>query len=76
MTDNEKPRSVKTMSWKKYRRTAGDVWTPGLHLPFDPIASKLADTLNITVKFLDGRNLKNLSLALDGKKFTGATIGE
>ena len=66
---------VKNMSWTYYRRMVGKTWTPGTHYPFDPIASKLADELRVTVKFLDGRNLKNLACALDGKNFVGATIG-
>lgn len=65
---------LKTISWKAYRRMAGDTWTPGLNLPFDPIASKLADELGVTVKILGGNNLDNLGRALDGKSFTGTTI--
>jgi len=34
---------------------AGDQWIPGMNLPFDPIASKLADELGVTVKILNGR---------------------
>lgn len=74
MTDGKKPHTLQTMSWKNYRRIAGKIWVPGTHYPFDPIASKLADELHVTVKFLDGRNMKNLSLALDGKRFVGTTI--
>ena len=53
---------------------AGDSWTPGMNLPFDPIASKLAADLGVTVKILDGKNLDNLARALDGKSFVGTTI--
>lgn len=63
-----------TMSWKKYRAMIGDTWTPGMHAPFDPIASKLAQDLGITVKILNGKNLPNLAKALDNKPFTGTTI--
>lgn len=62
------------MKWKEYRQMAGDKWTPGMNLPFDPIASKLADELGITVKILNGNNLDNLKLALEGKEFKGTTI--
>ena len=41
---------------------------------FDPIASKLAQDLDITVKIVNGKNLSNLELALDGKSFVGTTI--
>jgi uridylate kinase len=65
---------IDTMSWKAYREIAGDKWSPRLNLPFDPIASKLAEELNLTVKFLNGKNLDNLAKALDGEPFVGTII--
>lgn len=65
---------IDTITWKDYRKIVGDTWTPGLNTPFDPIASKLAQELGLTVKFLNGRNLKNLEAALDRKPFIGSTI--
>lgn len=62
------------VSWKDYRAMAGDKWTPGMNLPFDPIASKLADELGTTVKILSGKDLKNVEKALDNKPFHGTTI--
>lgn len=62
------------VSWKKYRAIVGDTWSPGMNLPFDPIASKLAQELGLTVKILNGKNLENLARALDGKPFAGTTI--
>jgi uridylate kinase len=62
------------VTWKKYCAMAGDTWTPGLNLPFDPIASKLARDLGVTVKILNGKNLDNLAKALDNKEFHGTTI--
>ena len=61
-------------TWEKYCALAGDKWSPGLNLPFDPIASKLAWNLGVTVKILNGRNLHNVANALDGKQFFGTTI--
>lgn len=62
------------VTWKKYRAIAGDKWTPGMNIPFDPIASKLAQELGVTVKILNGNNLDNLACAMDGKSFIGTTI--
>lgn len=67
-------KSFDTITWEKYRKIVGDTWTPGLNLPFDPIASKLAQELDLTVKIIDGKNLKNLEAILDGKPFVGSTI--
>jgi uridylate kinase len=69
---NAKP--LHEITWRKYRLMIGDKWIPGMNAPFDPIASKLAQESDITVKILNGKNLKNLALALDGKPFLGTTI--
>ena len=62
------------VSWKKYSQIVGNKWTPGMNAPFDPIASRLAQELGIMVKILNGRNLDNLTRALDNKPFVGTTI--
>lgn len=62
-----------TATWKQYCEIAGDKWIPGMNLPFDPIASKLAMELGVTVKILNG-DLDNLAKALDGQPFKGTTI--
>lgn len=62
------------MSWKEYRIVAGDTWSPGLHVPFDPIASKRAMDLGLTVTIVNGMDLKNLECVLDEKPFVGTTI--
>lgn len=69
---NTKP--MVDISWAKYRAMAGNKWIPGMNLPFDPIASQLAQELGITVKILNGRKLDNLAKALDGKPFLGSMI--
>lgn len=67
-------KAITNISWAEYRHMVGDVWKPGMNAPFDPIASKLAQDLDVTVKILNGKNLTNLALALDGKPFVGTTI--
>lgn len=64
------------VTWAKYRAMAGDTWVPGMNLPFDPIASKLAQELGVTVKILKGTDLDNLARALDNEDFKGTTIRE
>ncbi|HUD20074.1 MAG TPA: UMP kinase [Patescibacteria group bacterium] len=71
---NPKAKALKDISWKKYRGMIGDKWVPGMNAPFDPVASKLAEDLEVTVKILDGKNLRNLASALDDKSFTGTII--
>ena len=65
---------MEKMTWKQYRALAGDTWTPGLNLPFDPIAAKLASEMDLSVKILNGKDLDNLERALDDESFVGTTI--
>lgn len=62
------------LTWKKFLPIVGDKWIPGLNMPFDPIASRLALKHGVTVKLLNGNNLDNLAKALDGKPFHGTTL--
>ena len=72
---NPSAKPIDAISWKEYRKMVGDAWSPRLNLPFDPIASKLAEQLSIRVKVLNGKNLENIALALDDKPFIGTMIG-
>lgn len=65
---------ITKISWREFRKLTGDKWIPGMNLPFDPVAAKLAAELGVTVKILNGKNLDNLAKALDGKAFFGTTI--
>jgi uridylate kinase len=65
---------IDTITWADYRTICGDTWSPRMNIPFDPIASKLAQDIEITVKILNGKNIKNLEAALDEKPFIGSTI--
>ncbi|MBN1779271.1 MAG: UMP kinase [Candidatus Buchananbacteria bacterium] len=62
------------MDWKSFRKLVGDKWIPGAHVPFDPVASKLAQKYKMQLVVMNGSNLKNLSNFLDGKKFIGTII--
>lgn len=65
---------IKTSNWTDFRKIVGNTWTPGLNMPFDPIASKKAQQLNLKVIIADGKNLSNLKNILNGKKYKGTTI--
>jgi len=66
---------IEQMSWEYFRKEiVGLKWKPGMNAPFDPIASKLAEKLGITVTVLKGTNLPNLANFLDKKIFKGTVI--
>lgn len=66
---------LKRISWKDFRKMVGDTWDPGMNVPFDPVASRRASELGMRVLIINGNDLGNLAKALDGKAFTGTTIG-
>lgn len=62
------------INWKDFRKLVGNKWRPGLNMPFDPIAAKLAQKHQLKVVVLQGTNLNNFKNFLEGKKFKGTTI--
>lgn len=71
---NPNAQPITTLTWGEYRRMVGDSWDPKMQVPFDPIAAKLAQSLNIKAVLTDGKNLDNFNKALNNKKFIGTTI--
>jgi uridylate kinase len=69
---NAKP--IKQISWKSFRKIVGNTWDPGLNLPFDPVASRLAEKLKLKVIVMNGKKLENLKNFLTGKQFKGTVI--
>jgi uridylate kinase len=67
-------KKIEQTTWKDFRKIVGNKWTPGLNVPFDPIASKLAQKLKLDVGILNGKDFKNLENFIDNKKFIGTQI--
>ncbi len=65
---------LENMCWSAFRELVGSTWDPGMNAPFDPIAAKLAEGENMEVMILNGQNLDNLRLALDGQPCIGTVI--
>ena len=63
------------ITWKEFRKMVGNEWDPGMNVPFDPVASRLAHHSGIKVAILNGKNMKNLEGLLKGERFTGTVIG-
>ncbi|MCX6719501.1 MAG: UMP kinase, partial [Candidatus Staskawiczbacteria bacterium] len=73
---NESPdaKPFKEIDWKSFEQIVGDKWSPGLSMPFDPRASKLASRLKLKVVMINGKNLERLEDFLNGKSFIGTII--
>ena len=69
---NAKP--LDTISWADFRKMVGDEWVPGKNCPFDPIASKTASEIGLTVICAAGKNISNIRAILDGKEYIGTAI--
>ncbi len=67
-------KKIEKISWKDFRKIVGNKWDPGLNMPFDPIASKLAQEINLRVVIADGKNIKNLEKIFKGEKFQGTVV--
>lgn len=69
--DDAKP--IKSIDWKAFRKIVGNKWLPGLNMPFDPVASKLAQKLKLKV-IITGSDLENLENVFENKQFNGTII--
>lgn len=68
-------KKIEDIDWFSFRKEiVGNMWNPGANAPFDPIASKEAEKLRLTVKMVKGTNLKEVENVLMGKKFKGTVI--
>lgn len=70
----EDAQPIKQITWPEFRKIVGSEWTPGLNMPFDPIASKLAEEHSLEVLVANGANIENIEAILDGKPFVGTRI--
>ena len=77
-TDNPKtnPEAVKieTITWAEFRKLIPEEWGPGLSSPFDPVAAREAERLNIEVAQINGTNLDSVVAYLEEKEFVGTKI--
>lgn len=65
---------LKEVDWRTFERIVGDKWSPGLSMPFDPRASKMAAGLKLKVIMVNGKNLERLEDFLNNKAFIGTVI--
>ncbi|MFC1742239.1 UMP kinase [Nanoarchaeota archaeon] len=68
-------KKIKTLTWKEFFHMFGHEHKPGMHIPFDPIGSKIAMKHKMKVAIVNGQKLANLKKLLDGKEFVGTVIG-
>lgn len=67
-------KKIEKISWAEFRKLIPAEWHPGLSSPFDPIAAKEAEILNLEVAIINGGKLDELSHYLDDAPFVGTVI--
>jgi len=65
---------IERITWPDFQKLVGNVWKPGINVPFDPVASKKAAQNEFTVIIASGANIENLINILNGRDFTGTSI--
>ena len=71
---NPDAKPLDSISWKDFRKMVGDEWTPGKNCPFDPIASKRAESADIDVICAGGKDIANIEKILNDQEFFGTKI--
>jgi uridylate kinase len=71
---DDKAKPIERMTWSDYRAMIGDEWTPGMNIPFDPIAAQLADEEDQAVLVMDGSDLDNLKRVFNKGEFFGTVL--
>lgn len=61
------------INWDEFTKLVGNIWSPGSNLPFDPVATRFAKELGISV-YVIGKDLANLDNILEGLDFVGTVI--
>jgi uridylate kinase len=78
-TDNPKTNpaaeKIETISWTDFRKLIPETWDPGLSSPFDPVAAREAERLNLEVAAINGTRLDALAAYLNNESFIGTRIG-
>ncbi len=62
------------LSWREYLALIPEVWSPGLSSPFDPIASRFAETHGLEVIILSGKEITQIPNYIDTQTYQGTRI--
>ncbi len=71
---NPDAEKITNTSWKEFRQLIGNNWDPGLNVPFDPIAAKIAQKHSINVNIMNGKKIANMVKAIHGQPFVGTKV--
>lgn len=77
-TDNPKTnpeaKALTNMTWSELRAIIPDEWDPGMSVPFDPVAAKEAQRINLEIAQINGEKIVELEKYLNNEEFMGTRI--
>lgn len=65
---------IEQITWAAFRKMIGNTWDPGAHVPFDPIAAKLAQQHHVRVTIMNGHKLDQVQQAIEGNACEGTIV--
>jgi len=71
---HEDAKPLESITWEDFRKLVGDEWDPGLHAPFDPIASQYAESKGMRVVIVKGTEIETVKTWIEGNKAEGTLI--
>ena len=71
---NKDAEKIEEITWSEFRKLIPKKWDPGLSSPFDPVAAREAESLDIEVAVINGDKLDELQKYLNGEPFVGTKI--
>lgn len=71
---DENAEPIEVIDWSTFRTLIPAEWDPGLSSPFDPVAARLAEELELEVASIHGEHLDRLVAYLDNQEFIGTKI--
>jgi len=73
--NDPKAKPLDSISWKDFQKLVGNTWSPGINVPFDPVATEQAARIKLRVVVAGGRDIDNLKKILNGERFKGTVVG-
>lgn len=71
---NAAAEKIEKISWTNFKKLIPKKWTPGLSSPFDPVATREASKLKLSVAIINGKRLHELDNFLNDSEFVGSLI--
>jgi len=65
---------IENITWSEFLKLIPTEWSPGLSSPFDPVAAREAERLNMEVAIINGSKLDEIEKYLGGMTFIGTRI--